>query len=226
MSQDNTESARIKPRRPEHPLPYVPELFPKMRPDWGLTEAGQGVPTQEDCAAIWDKYGVWENIREHSKQVALIVAWLGAQFQERGVNVNRPLILAGALLHDLAKSYTIQHGGNHAQLGAGWVVQETGNYQIAQMVYHHVNWPWEPDLSNESMLPALLLVYADKRVKHDRIVPLEERFEDLFKRYGHNELSRSYIAASREQGILVEQAISKRLGVAVNEYSFDCRRLV
>lgn len=207
-------------------LPFVPGLFPKKRPEWADPAAGAGIPTQDDCAVIWDKYGVWDHIRGHSRQVALIVAWLGAQLQERGFNINRPLILAGALLHDLSKTYTIQYGGNHAQLAAGWIVQDTGNYQIAQMALHHTWWPWEPDVENESMLPALLLLYADKRVKHDCIVTLEERFEDLFKRYGKNELSRSYIAASREQGILLEQAFAKLLGIKIDEYSFDCRRLV
>ena len=209
------------PRKNDLDLPYVQRIFARG----GLEHTGY-IPTQAECAALWDKYGMLANIRDHSSQVALVVAWLGGQLKAQGVNVNRPLILAGALLHDLAKTYTIRHGGSHAQLGAGWVVQETGNYRLAQMVYHHVHWPWDLDIENEAMLPSLLVLYADKRVMHDRIVPLEERFEDLMQRYGVNEAARSYVHQSHEQGLVIEKALCKRLGVAVDEYSFDCRRLV
>lgn len=209
------------PRKMSLNFPFVPAMFPPKRID------GDGaIPNMEECAALWDKYSMLPNIREHCGQVALVAGWLGARLEEKGITVNRPLMLAGALLHDLAKSYTIKNGGSHAQLGAGWVVQETGNYQLAQMVFHHVNWPWALDINNESMLPSLLVVYADKRVKHDCIVTLEERFDDLFKRYGVNATARMYIAASREQGLVLEKDLSKLLGVAVDEYTFDCRRLV
>lgn len=202
-------------------LPYLPPMFSRS----GLDHVGY-IPTQAQCTALWDKYEMLPNIREHSSQVALVVAWLGGQLKARGVNVNRPLILAGALLHDLAKTYTVKYGGSHAQLGAGWVVQETGNYRLAQIVYHHVHWPWELDIENESMLPSLLVVYADKRVMHDRIVSLDERFEDIMERYGINEEARGYIQQSLEQGRVIEKALSKFLGVGVDEYSFNCRRLV
>ena len=33
---------------------------------------------------------------------------------------------AAGLLHDLAKTYCIRHGGSHAQLGAAWVLEATG----------------------------------------------------------------------------------------------------
>lgn len=207
-------------------LPFVESLFPRRRSEPGPDDAAPPAPTQEECEALWDKYSMLPNIRDHSRQVALVVGWLGARFEAAGVNLSRPLALAGALLHDLAKSYTIRYGGSHSQLGAGWVVQETGHYRVAQMVYYHVHWPWEPDIGNESMLPSLMLLYADKRVKHDRIVTLEERFADLMQRYGVNEAARQHLARMREQGQFLERAFSERLGVAIDEYSFDCRRLV
>lgn len=219
MSEERSKEK--PPRRREPELPFVEAMFPPQGCD-----GRAAVPSQAECAALWDKYCMLPNIREHSSQVALVASCLGALLEAEGVSLNRPQLLAGALLHDIAKTYTIKYGGSHAQLGAGWVVQETGNYQIAQMVYHHVHWPWALDIENTAMLPSLLVLYADKRVKHDRIVTLEERFEDLMKRYGVNELAREYIRQSREQGLAVEKALSKRLGVSVDEYSFDCRRLV
>ncbi|MDL2285211.1 HD domain-containing protein [Desulfovibrio sp. OttesenSCG-928-F07] len=226
-----TESSKIsydaqnRPMR-EVMLPFVPPLFPALRPEWAAGATDMPVPDQDACIALWNKYDVPVHIRNHSREVALIVASLGAKLEAMGVNINRPLLLAGSLLHDIAKAYTIEYGGNHAQLGGAWVCRETGNYNVAQMVFHHVHWPWELDVNNESMLPALLLVYADKRVRHDEIVTMQERFKDLMRRYGHTELSRMYIQASLEQGLDLEAALSTRLGVDLHEYSFNSRRLV
>lgn len=208
-------------------LPHVDAMFPPLRPEWATSASPDAsIPDQDSCLVLWDKYSVPAHIREHSRQVAHIVASLGALLQAQGGNINRPLLLAGALLHDLAKAYTIEFEGNHAQLGAAWVRKETGNAGLAQMVFHHVHWPWAMDVYNESMLPSLLVAYADKRVKHDAIVTVEERFEDLMRRYGHNDIARMYISASKEQGLDLEKALSERLGVELNEHSFNCRRLV
>jgi putative nucleotidyltransferase with HDIG domain len=166
------------------------------------------------------------HIRAHSRRVAVVALALGELLAQKGARLSMPALLAGALLHDLAKIYTVEYSGDHAQIGAAIVVCETRNYLVGQMVYHHVGWPWQADTGNDYLLHVLLLNYADKRVKHDRIVTLEERFADLRQRYGRTERSRSAIACSYLQGREIEQALSERLEVQVDEYSFDSRRLV
>jgi len=166
------------------------------------------------------------HIRAHSNQVARIVEILGELLRTRGSGLNRALLLAGSLLHDIAKAYTISFGGNHAQLGAAWIVREELHPKVGQMILHHVYWPWDLDLDNENMLPVLLLVYADKRVRHDRVVSLQERAEDLLRRYGHTEAIRLSVNASMAQGQTLENLLSERTGVPLYEYTFDRRRLV
>jgi len=210
------------PKAKQARFPVVPGVFDLSADPPSMQE----VPDLDACTALWDKYCMPAHIRDHSSQVALIVATLGAKAADLGARISRPVLLAGALLHDIAKAYTIEYGGSHAQFGAAWILRETKNYRVAQMVYHHVHWPWGVDIFNDVALGPLLLVYADKRVKHDQIVGIEERFEDLFRRYGHTETARLLIAESKEQGLQIERALSERLGVTVSEYSFDCRRLV
>ena len=72
----------------------------------------------------------------------------------------------------------------------------------------------------------LFVIYADKRVRHDACVPLEERYEDLLTRYGRTEAAREGIRGSYEQGKTIERALSAQLGWALHEDSFDCGRLV
>ncbi len=75
-----------------------------------------------------------ENIKAHSMLVAKVAVQTSTLARESGVDIDIPTIQASALLHDIAKSYCIHHGGNHSQLGAAWVMQLTGN-PVISMVY-------------------------------------------------------------------------------------------
>lgn len=188
------------------------------------------VPREEDCHALWDKYHMLDNIREHSTGVAQVAAGMAELAQAQGVAVNREMAVAAGLLHDIAKTYTIRHKGNHAQLGAGWVMQETRNPVLANAVLHHVHWPWENRLEalvgDDSHFVTMAIIYADKRVMHHQFVSIEDRYADLLERYGTTEQIRKNIMASLAQGKYIEQAFSRRFGVHLNEYTLDSGRLV
>ena len=126
-----------------------------------------------------------------------------------------PLARAAALLHDIAKNYTIRHGGSHAQLGAAWVREETGNPLLAQAVLFHVEWPWSggdmDDVRDPMRLP-VIVAYADKRVRHAEVVSIRERFDDLLVRYGISADKEETIARNYAHVQAVEQAIFDRVG--------------
>lgn len=211
-------------------MPTLPQLqIPSLAvdPTWFA-------PNDADCAALWNKYSMFDNIREHSKQVAHVAHTLAQEAQETGVDVRPDWVRSCGLLHDIAKTYTIKNGGSHAQLGAAWIVAETGNPALAQGIMHHVHWPWplnlNPDVDGKTdvdryFLP-LVIIYADKRVKHDQIVSLETRFEDLLTRYGRTEEIREHIRGSFAQAQAIENALENRIGKALHACSFDCGRLV
>ena len=184
------------------------------------------VPRPEDCIALWNRYSMLDNIRAHSEKVADFAYAMAVQLKNSGAAVNPDAVLAAGLLHDLAKSYTIAHGGHHAQLGGAWVMRETGNGPIAQAVHFHVFWPWEEDVDNDVLFTTFAIVYADKRVKHDAYVSLDDRFDDLVARYAVNDYVRARIEFSHQQGKRIEKALSRRLGVELNEYTADSGRLV
>lgn len=175
------------------------------------------VPDEAACRALWDRYAMPEHIRAHSRMVADMALALARAAVSRGAAMHLPTVLASALLHDIAKDYTIRFGGNHAQLGGAWVLRETGNPHIAQGVLHHVHWPWRIDTTVPHWLMPLLIIYADKRVKHDRLVGLEERFDDLIERYGRTERIRMRIRASHAQAVTIERALSDRLGMDLHD---------
>ena len=197
---------------PDYPLKGIPDL------DLADPVRMQGiVPDDEACTRLWDKYEMLDNIRAHSKVVANVATRLAKRAKSLGLCVNVEAVRASALFHDLAKTHCLCHGGSHAELGASWVVQETGNYELARGVFHHVYWPWKlpaDDAARMCSLPFFIL-YADKRAKHDSFVTLESRFEDLIDRYGKTEEHRKSIRASYLQAKAIEDALSKHLGVGL-----------
>ncbi len=195
-------------------------------------------PGETGCVALWNKYGVPDHIRAHSRLVAAIALKLADMAKAAGADVDIPAIHAAGLLHDLAKMHTVRHGGNHAQMGAAWARRETGNQQVAHGILHHVRWPWplatesaaEPGSAFFGVLDrhfiAFAILYADKRVRHSEEVNMDERFEDIYQRYGISPLHRERIAETHRQAVTVERLLSARLGVDLHAYTFDSGRLV
>jgi hypothetical protein len=217
MGYDDVETAGMGQLGVTPPLPLFRAA--KARPDQVL------IPREADCYALWDRYKMPGHIRRHSQRVADLAVGIARLDAERGSPVNPDAVYAAGLLHDLAKSYCIVYGGNHAEVGAAWVMRETRNGPVAQGVLFHVHWPWDETVTDENFL-VLALLYADKRVTHDGYVSLEARYTDLFRRYGINEVARARLREAREQGQRVEAGLSRRLGVKLHEYTAYRGRLV
>ena len=199
----------------ETTLPSPPPMV--VDPHWP-------VPGDEECMALWDRYDMVDNIRRHSLMVAHVATVVAEMARERGMDVHVPTVRASAMLHDIAKTYCILHGGSHHLLGGAWVVEHVGNPIIASGVTHHVFWKFKVDL-NKYFYP-LAVRYADTRVRHDRVVPQAERFEDLIERYVITPDIRARFNITRAQGELIEKHLSEALKVDLNACSFDSGRLV
>lgn len=173
------------------------------------------VPDEAACLALWDKYAMLPNVRDHSRAVATTALYAADKALSAGFTIDKKLVLAAALLHDIAKTYTIRFGGSHEQLGAAIVQEESGNPALAQAVLFHVRWPWEDGVDipfSEPLRLPLLVSWADKRVRHDKVVSLQERFEDLLIRYGVGPVQREMIIRNNAQARALEEALEKLLG--------------
>ena len=200
-------------RHYENPaLPPLPQL-------WSLDHPEEApIPDEAACRALWTRYAMFAHIERHSERVAEVAVALARRAVDRGATRHPELVklaLAAGLLHDIAKSYTVQYGGSHAQIGASWVIDSTGNHKVAQAVYHHVEWPWP--LPDDLLHPVFLVIYADKRARHDEIVTLDERYEDLLVRYGKSEQSRIAIRRGWEHSKTIERVLSAQLEFPLHE---------
>jgi uncharacterized protein len=152
-----------------------------------------------------DTHGMLPNIREHSFRVMEVARLLGEALTEAGFDLSLPLVTAGALLHDLGKTQCLGTCNNHAELGAG-ILEELGYPHVAQVVREHVH------LDGSIMDPrplreAELVNYADKRVLHDAVVALKDRFADLKVRYGRTAEALARIQATEVKTRALEEKI-------------------
>ena len=131
-----------------------------------------------------------ENIIHHSTEVANVALYLSTELNKRGQRIDLLLVEAASLLHDLTKTDSFKTKEDHAWTGSR-LLKEMGYEEVGGVVAQHIWLSHDVDpllVSEEEVVN-----YADKRVMHDRIVSLEERFNDLRDRYGRDQRGMDYL---------------------------------
>ena len=127
------------------------------------------IPTEEQAKALWKKYRLPNKKRVHVRLVAHV-----AMFFAKYILVNKKLLLAAALLHDIDKAVPAKPGEQHPD-AAVRILREEGMDEVADVVLSH---PLHAIL-DPAITPATweqkLLFLADKMVKYD-IVGVDQRF--------------------------------------------------
>ncbi|WP_457573385.1 HDIG domain-containing metalloprotein [Desulfolithobacter sp.] len=146
------------------------------------------IPTLTQCYQLMERYRMLPNIRRHSIVVAKVAELLVDTLPPELELPDKKRVVAGALLHDIAKTPCLDNGCEHALLGAV-LCEEHGFHEIAPCVAEHVLLKHhEPQrYARGHFLAREIVYYADKRVRHDQIVSLEERLDYIIQHYGNND---------------------------------------
>lgn len=123
------------------------------------------------------------NIRAHSLMVGRVAGLIGSGLARAGRSLSQELIVTGALLHDIAKTATLETELRHDELGRE-ICLKHGLDELAEIVAEHVVLKkGVPERCTEKEI----VYYADKRVLHDEIVTLEARLDYIIHRYGNGD---------------------------------------
>ncbi len=142
------------------------------------------LPDPQQARAMWDEYQMLDNIREHSEMVCRVALTLTDWLADAGVQLHREAVEVGALLHDISKTTCLGTDKLHAQEG-GALVTRLGYPELGYLVANHVY------LEKDHPLDETMVVnYADKRVTHNYIVDLQDRFDYIAERYGNGDQTR------------------------------------
>jgi len=152
-----------------------------------------------------DKYHMLEHIKAHSVVVARVTCLIAQTLRETGGEISVETAIAAALMHDIGKTASIESGQDHAEIGRQICLKNHLD-EIAPIVAEHVrlkNYTLNGDFSEK-----VIVYYADKRVKHDKIVGLDERLAYIIGRYGKN---RKDLSKAIERNFSLCEQIEERL---------------
>lgn len=135
------------------------------------------IPTKEECLKILRQNKTPSKVIAHSKAVCRVAEKIADNLFKKGVKVNKKLVVAAALLHDLERGK-----GQHVARGFR-LLNTLGYKEVAKTMKKHSLYKLEQKNRQPSTWEEKIVFYADKRCKEDKVVSLEERFETLEKHY-------------------------------------------
>ncbi|MBI2657581.1 HDIG domain-containing protein [Candidatus Woesearchaeota archaeon] len=143
------------------------------------------LPTREQCLQILKDSNVPGNIVAHLKKVCEFSLKICDLLEKKGIKVNKKLVAAGALLHDIKKADSEDHIVQGHEL-----VKSLGFPEVALIIKKH----GLSYLDNPEFVPKTweekIVFYADKRIKNDKIVSVDERFEYIKQRYKRGDVEK------------------------------------
>ena len=167
------------------------------------------LPSNKECFAILAEYHIPPHIVNHSKAVAKLAVFLARRLNENGADVDIALLEGACLLHDLLRVHDFkesdynrfernlpeQEKSKWQQIRAKYkaISHEDAAYDILKDKYpalaltikRHRYMALLDEKEKPQSWEEILLYYADKRVMHDKIMPLKQRLAEGHKRNVH-----------------------------------------
>jgi len=167
------------------------------------------LPTRKECLAIIEEHHVPPHIVKHSLTVAKLAVFLAKRLKEKGIELDVNLVDRACLLHDIVRicnikdldyskfeqPVTAEDKAKWQQLRARYegIPHEHAAYDILKENYPALAFTIKKHryigILDEEEKPNTweekLVYYADMRVMHDKIVPLEKRLTEAHKRNVH-----------------------------------------
>ena len=169
----------------------------------------RSIPNKNVVHQLYEEWATPGHVRAHIEQVKNVAMQVAQAFVDKGEIINLNLLCAASMLHDISRVCDFRtmerekfkedvtdekwekwqkcridyKGMHHADIACDQL-KKLGFPEVAEVVRAHksVNIVDEPN--SYDTLEKKILYYADKRVKHDEIVDLKERFRDGWERYG------------------------------------------
>lgn len=207
----------------------------------------RGQVLSDQIEAFYEEWVTPMHVRRHMKKVTQVAMQMATEFVKNGVPVNTDLLYSACMLHDLARVCDFNtldkkhfdeevtaekwstwtqmreryQGRHHADIATDFF-REKGYPDTAELIRLHrsLNLVLDPDAYTS--LESKLIYYADKRVKHEEIVSLAERFRDGRVRNGRlNDVQKNVLFDEVEtKTYLLEKELFGGLGIEAE--GVDC----
>lgn len=154
------------------------------------------IPSEKECHELMAKVGLPSGLVQHSIAVKDTALMFADRLEKDGIRVDRRLLAASALLHDIMKiDAQVCHG-----MEGGEFLRKMGFPEVAKVVEKHCL----SNLDDPNLVPKTaeekLLMYADLRTSGGQVVSLDERFDYIRRRYKprNPEKFQEYVAFAKQ----------------------------
>jgi len=208
------------------------------------------LPTRKECFVILAEYHVPPHIVSHSKAVAKLAVFLAQRLNENGAAVDVTLMEGACLLHDLLRVHDFKES-DYKRFERNLPEQERAKWRRLRAKYKAMNHEDAAYDILKKQYPALaltikrhqymalldesekpesweekLLYYADKRVMHDKIMPLKQRLAEGHERnmHLHGSAAQSKINTAKVDPLIyeMEKEIFEKIGLDPLEVTEEC----
>jgi len=160
----------------------------------------RSLPTVAECEALLTSLRVHRGVVLHGRAVARVAIWLADRL---GPPLNARLLEGAARLHDLAKGTP-----DHARSGAR-LLEGLGYRRVAALVAFHMDLAVGDTVSLDE---AALLYLADKLVRGQSLVGIEERFSSAEDKFRGDPAALHAAARRRAAAYAIAAEVGRRLG--------------
>lgn len=157
-------------------------------------------PTKEECLKILKQKNVPDNIIAHLKAVCDFSLKICDLLEKKSINVNRDLVAAGSLLHDIKKINSDDHVAEGYEF-----VKSLGYPEVALLIKKHGLYHLEDDEFTPKSWEEKIVFYADKRIKNDKVVSIDERFKYIKERYKKEDVEKEIMFTKKIEYELLEE---------------------
>ncbi|MBI5890978.1 MAG: NTP transferase domain-containing protein [Nitrosomonadales bacterium] len=170
------------------------------------------VPTAAECDAILAALAVDDPIRRHGHAVAAVAEAMTKRLNAHGVIIDPDLVRAASLLHDIAKGDPV-----HAESGAA-IVTSLGFPEVGDVIGQHM----DMDYDGCSPREAAIVFLADKLVREDRRIDLEEYYRHGLERFHNQPETLRGLTGQYDTALAILAAVERLAGESVTNILADC----
>jgi uncharacterized protein len=199
------------------------------------------LPTRSQCLNLMQEHHVPAHVRQHSLTVAKLAVFLATKLRDKGIAINIDLVDRACLLHDLFRLFEFRESDydksappptekdkeqwEHLRAEYKGLCHEDAAYDLLKQKYpalaltikRHRYAALLDEQDRPHTWEEKLVYYADKRVMHDKIVPLKKRLEEAHKRnvHLHRSTAQSKLNAAKIDPLIfkLEQEIFSHIGL-------------
>ena len=146
--------------------------------------------TKDEINKLYEEWKTPDHVKAHCRAVSNVGVKLTEELNKHGYSLDLELIRGTGLIHDVARTHE-----NHADLGYG-ILKNLGYDDEANIVKVHMGYPKFNDIKNIDECDIICL--ADRLVKEDKYVGLDERIEYILNKAPKTEEVKQRICKSKE----------------------------